>query len=90
MSDLTAGDFVKDLVVLTVDSLEHSAAGNLVNCECPNCHKSTYLKEFQGNVLEGLTCPFCKRVFANTFTNITTNPITDYPTEKDPFREQKI
>lgn len=83
MSDLTPMDFMKDLVVLTVDSLEHSAVGNLVNCECPHCHKTTSLQEFQGNVIDGLICPFCRFQFEDTVHNITTSPSSDIPIPRE-------
>ncbi|KAG2378847.1 hypothetical protein C9374_007995 [Naegleria lovaniensis] len=59
MSDLTLKDFVRDVFVKSVDSIEHSVVGDLVSYECPNCHKTQHIKDYEGNVVEGLTCPAC-------------------------------
>ena len=59
MSDLTPTQFVKELFVISVDSLEHSALGSLISYECPECKQSFSLQKFEGNLIEGLICPNC-------------------------------
>ena len=84
-ADLTALDFLNELIVKTVDSIEHTeVVGNLIEYSCPYCHNTAPLNKYEGNIVEGLRCPSCQHMIDHTLLKSRElSDHTDTETKKD-------